>query len=84
LKEERQPQVTGRFTGHVDAIEGVGIESVKKKLLGQRTARTGVGERDVWFERLAVREEQTEVGFLLTEVDTNLETIGHQYAPFKI
>ena len=72
LEEEGQPEVAGGFTGDIDAVEGVLVERVEQELFGQRVAWEGVGEGDVGFEGLAVRKEEAEIRFLLTEVDAHL------------
>jgi hypothetical protein len=53
------------------------------ELLGQRVAGQRIGEGDVRFEWATVREEQTEIGVLLAEIDARLQMIGHRQTPFQ-
>ena len=42
------------------------------------------GERDVWFERLAVRKEEIEVRSILVGTDINLEVVSRSRAPLNM
>jgi len=72
LEKEGEPEEAGGFARDVDAVEGVGVDSLEEELFGERVAGQGVGEGAMGLEGLTVREEETEISLLVTEINANL------------